>query len=77
MHVQVLNLKKVELALTALRFFYLSGAIQTTIIITTEAITTIQTQKNCINHFVLQSLCIVSIELKLFFSDFQASDVNA
>jgi len=40
--------------------------------ITAEAITIIQTQKNSINHWVLHSLLIVIIELELFFSDSQA-----
>ena len=40
--------------------------------ITAEAITTIQTRQNSINHRVLHSLLIVIVELELFFSDCQA-----
>ena len=40
--------------------------------ITVEAITTIQTLKNGINHWVLHPLCIVIIAHEPFFSDSQA-----
>ena len=40
--------------------------------ITAVAITTIQTWKNDINHWVLHSLLIVIVELELFLSDSQA-----
>ena len=40
--------------------------------ITAEAILTIQTQKNSINHWVLYPILIVILELELFFSDSQA-----
>ena len=37
-----------------------------------EAIATVQTRKNSINHWVLYSLLIVIVELELFCSDSQA-----
>ena len=39
---------------------------------TAQAMTTIQTRKNSINHWVLYPILIVILELELFFSDSQA-----
>ena len=55
--------------------FWLSSSVQTVSqasTITDEAITTIQTRKNDINHWVLHSLLIVILAFELFFRDSQA-----
>ena len=56
--------------------FFLLSSVRETVsqasTITAEAITTIQTPKNSINHRVVHSLLIVIVELELFFSDSQA-----
>ena len=48
------------------------GTYGTSSTIMAEAITTIQTQTNSINHWVLYPILIVILELELFFSDSQA-----
>ena len=51
---------------------FLSLSVSKASTITVEAITTIQTRKNSINHRVWHSPLIVIVELELFFSDSQA-----
>ena len=55
-----------------LSFFILLSFLHHDSMITAEAIAMIQTQTCNINHWVLHSLLIVIVQLKLFFSDFQA-----
>ena len=57
-----------------LSFFFFSSVqtVSQDSMITAEAITTIQTRKNAINHWILHSLLIVILALELFFRDSQA-----